>query len=71
MPKNNNIGFRAYSQKHKDILTEAAKKHYTGSLSGFLKQWIVVICRLVQAGVSAEWMIANIEKVIECFDSDK
>lgn len=65
MKKNNKLGFRTHSQKHKEILEEAAKKHYTGSLSGFLKQWVVVICRLVQAGVSAEWMIANIDKVIK------
>lgn len=71
MPKNNNIGFRVYSQKHKEILEEAAKRHYTGSLSGFLKQWVVVLCRLTQAGVSAEWMIVNIDKVIKFCNSDK
>jgi hypothetical protein len=60
----NNIGCRAYSSKHKKILEEAAKKHYTNSFSGFLKVWIVVICRLVQAGISAELLIANIESVI-------
>ena len=65
MPKKNNkIHFRTYSQKHKDILVEAAKDHYTGSFSGFLKQWAVVIVRLTQAGLSAEWFIGNIDKVI-------
>lgn len=65
MSKSNNIGFRPYSKKHKEILEEAAENHYTGTLSGFFKQWVVVICRLVQAEISAEWMIANIDKVVE------
>jgi hypothetical protein len=65
MAKNNNVGFRTYSLKHKEILEDAAKKHYTGSMSGVLKQWVVVICRLITAGVSAEWMIANIDDVIK------
>jgi hypothetical protein len=71
MQKNNKITIRTHSLKHKEILKEAAKRHYSGSLSGYIKQWVVVICRLIQAGVSAEWMIANIDKVIKFCNNGK
>ena len=50
---------------NKKILIKAKDEHPSGTMSGFLKLWFVVICRLIQAGISSEWIIANIDEVIE------
>ena len=61
----NKIWCRLHSPRHKEILAESAEKHYTGNLSGFLKNWFVIIARLVQADIQSELLIINIDKLLE------
>jgi len=51
--------------KYKKILDKAADKHYSGTMSGMLKIWIVSVCKLIVSGITAEWFVDNIDEVIE------